>query len=195
MSVLGAIAGGVVGAAANIGGTAFQYYAQKEAQKKNKKNYKNRYLWQMEDMRNAGLNPILSYQQSPGSGAMAPSGQVGGGAAEAMARGSEVTTGLELSRARKKQQYAGIALMGAQAGQAQSDDALKQGQLDQARATTALVKAQQREQELYNVKTSKQIETWRNAPGTARAWSDALAETVNKWLPWKMQPGGGVRRR
>lgn len=32
--------------------------------------YQNRYQWQMEDMRKAGLNPILSYKQSaPGGGA------------------------------------------------------------------------------------------------------------------------------
>jgi len=30
--------------------------------------YKHRYQWQMQDMRKAGLNPMLSFMQSPGSG-------------------------------------------------------------------------------------------------------------------------------
>ena len=67
----GALGGGLLGAASSIGGsflenelakgrTKDQYQYQKQL-------YENRYQWQMEDMRRAGLNPILSYKTGAGS--------------------------------------------------------------------------------------------------------------------------------
>lgn len=56
---------GTFGAAA-IGG-AGQYFAAKQAQRAQKEFYKNRHQWEVSDLRAAGLNPILSATQGPGS--------------------------------------------------------------------------------------------------------------------------------
>ena len=71
----GAVAGAVVGAGASIAG---QYFANKQARGSvnrqiafQREAYQHRYQWQMNDMRAAGLNPILSYSQGPPAG---PSG-------------------------------------------------------------------------------------------------------------------------
>lgn len=67
VSVWGAIAG----AAIDIGGKVGGYFAEKEASeqqnKRRKQTQKKAYQWTMEDMRAAGLNPILAYQQGPTS--------------------------------------------------------------------------------------------------------------------------------
>lgn len=70
-------AGAVLGAAA-IGGAA-SYFGQQSANAANeqaadvawersREAYQNRYLWQMQDMERAGLNPILAYQNPPPGG-------------------------------------------------------------------------------------------------------------------------------
>lgn len=62
--MLGAIAGSIVGAAGDIGGAFLQNEFNKGRMKDQymyaKQMYENRYQWQMEDMRKAGLNPMLS---------------------------------------------------------------------------------------------------------------------------------------
>lgn len=56
--------GGLIGGAASSG---LSFLASKQAYNRAKKMYKSRYQWTMEDMRKAGLNPILAYQQGVGS--------------------------------------------------------------------------------------------------------------------------------
>lgn len=70
---------GLIGGAVTTG-TSFLAAAQQR--KFIKQMYKHRYQYQMEDMRKAGLNPILSYSQAP------PSGPGGGMAAIADMAGS-----------------------------------------------------------------------------------------------------------
>lgn len=64
-----AVAGAAIGAGASIAG---QYFANKQARGAvnrqiafQREAYQHRYQWQMDDMRRAGLNPILSYSQGP----------------------------------------------------------------------------------------------------------------------------------
>lgn len=59
-SLLGTIGGAAVGGAG-------AYFAAKQAQRAQKEFYRNRHQWEVEDLRRAGLNPILSATQGPGS--------------------------------------------------------------------------------------------------------------------------------
>lgn len=68
----GTIAGAAIGGGLGIGGSALSASAARRAAKRAYQRqvrfYKNRYQWQMEDMKSAGLNPILAYQTgAPGS--------------------------------------------------------------------------------------------------------------------------------
>ena len=65
----GAVAGAAIGAGASIAG---QYFANRASRRSVNRQLAwqreatiNRYQWQMDDMRKAGLNPILSYRQAP----------------------------------------------------------------------------------------------------------------------------------
>lgn len=100
-----AIAGGLIGGALSIGGTALSNRNAKKAARKNRRfqrdMYKNRYKYTMADMRRAGLNPILAYSQGPGS---APSGATAqtfdyGNSAGAVAKGAQAGIQAKLARA------------------------------------------------------------------------------------------------
>lgn len=77
----GALTGGILGAAGNIGGAAITAKAQRKEAKKNR-DFQERmsntaYQRSMADMEKAGLNPILAYKQGPaattaGSQALVP---------------------------------------------------------------------------------------------------------------------------
>lgn len=76
--------------ASNIAGGILSDAAGRAESRRNRKwqvdFFRNRYQWQMEDMRRAGLNPILAASQSPGgvpSGGVAQQGAAGEGLAAA----------------------------------------------------------------------------------------------------------------
>lgn len=73
--------GAVIGGAMQLGGTALQQKYNKRAartqMKFQERMYKSRYQMTMEDMRLAGLNPILAYQQGPGSSPRGAAAQIG----------------------------------------------------------------------------------------------------------------------
>lgn len=56
--------GGLLGAGASAG---LSYLMAKDAREAQREAYQNRYQWMMQDMRKAGLNPILAYKTSPGN--------------------------------------------------------------------------------------------------------------------------------
>lgn len=58
------------------------------AWKRQKKAYKHRYQWQVEDMRKAGLNPMLSFDTGAGSVGSAPVNQEAGALGEGIAAAS-----------------------------------------------------------------------------------------------------------
>lgn len=69
-----------IGAAGNFAGSAIQYAAnkdlQKRAQRYAERNYQHRYQWAMEDLRKAGLNPILA-GLGPGNAPGGPTASIG----------------------------------------------------------------------------------------------------------------------
>lgn len=75
MGAIGAIGGSVIGTAGNLWGASKQNTFNAEQALKQmlfqERAYKNRYQWQVEDMKKAGLNPALAYSQGAGS---SPSG-------------------------------------------------------------------------------------------------------------------------
>lgn len=79
-AVLGALGG--FGSEALSKGLDFglNFASAKQAQDFAKKVYKNRYQWMVSDLEKAGLNPMLAYTQSPGSGPSGEAFTTGGGA-------------------------------------------------------------------------------------------------------------------
>lgn len=65
----GSMTGGIAG---SLFSSAFDVWAGRQAAEDQRafdeRAYRHRYQWQMEDMRKAGLNPMLAYMQSPGAG-------------------------------------------------------------------------------------------------------------------------------
>jgi len=130
MSLLGSVGSAIGGGAAGLAGTAATAYAnyklQKDAQEHQKKMYRSRYQWTMEDMNKAGLNPILAYKQGPGSAGSTPMASVPDA-------GNAITAG---------------ALRGAQAAQAAANIHLTE---EQARLTTAKAIKEERFTPFYKV--------------------------------------------
>ncbi len=88
-------------------GASFAQKQAKKAWKRQQQMYKHRYQWQMEDMRKAGLNPILAYRQTPPgttiSGGGPPAGMGSGGAGLASA-------GVSAKAERRNQRTQGMLL-------------------------------------------------------------------------------------
>lgn len=68
---------------AAVGGAVLDHtlnsYAARKAYKRNKTMYKNRHQWEVEDLRKAGLNPIMSAMKGAPVGAAAPQASTKGG--------------------------------------------------------------------------------------------------------------------
>lgn len=133
---MGALLGGSLGLAGGLASAAASFALQEDAQKFAKGMYKHRYRYTMDDMRKAGLNPILAYSQGVGGGVSAPMGNAPDMAtamssgAESGARRGKISTEKDLIR----QQTSTSA---AQAADATAGAALKTAQ---ARLTTAQAK-------------------------------------------------------
>ena len=81
-----AVIGGLASAFGQSSANKAAQRASREQMDFQRESYQNRYQWSMADMRKAGLNPILAYKSSPGSGlggaSYAP-GNVGAGVSSA----------------------------------------------------------------------------------------------------------------
>lgn len=98
MPLPGALLGGLLGGLGSIFGSSIEATSAQRAAAANRdfqeRMYKHRYQYQMEDMREAGLNPLLAFQQAPpaspqGATAQVPrgTGQAAVASATAMAQG------------------------------------------------------------------------------------------------------------
>lgn len=128
--VFGAIAGAVLGGAASLIGqeranraTAASARDQMAFQERM---YKNRYQMQMADMKKAGLNPMLSYSQSPGP---APTGARY--EAQNVAQGIPAAVNSAFTNWKLGQE---VKLTNANTGKAQADADRAQAEADLARA-------------------------------------------------------------
>lgn len=132
----GAIIGAGIGAASSLFGAAKQNEAAEEAASAQMAHqiamYQNRYQWQMEDMRKAGLNPILAYRQgAPGGGAGASYTPVNVGAAGVQGAASAMQS-YQASRQ--------ADLLKAQEGKADAEKAVAVETAKQVRDQNALTK-------------------------------------------------------
>jgi len=119
---MGGLAGGLVGGIFGLAGQALANRASRQSQQEaidaQKHFYKNRYKWQMADMRRAGLNPILAYQQGapggPGIGTFqgAPTSNLGETVVSTAKAGSKLKSELAILANQKgitKAQIANVA--------------------------------------------------------------------------------------
>nr|DAG83717.1 MAG TPA: DNA pilot protein [Microviridae sp.] len=131
-----------IGGAANLGSSAFSAYFSWKHQKEV---MKNRHQWEVDDMRKAGLNPILSATGGSGAGGNAPT-IVAPDLAGAMKSGAETETQRSeknLKDALEKQTYVQNSALQADAG-------LKRAQSVAADSSSNLMWSQTKGQEIAN---------------------------------------------
>lgn len=139
MSLFGSAAGAIAGAVGSLIGGGLQNSANSaaaaQANSWNKENYQHRYQWAVEDMRKAGLNPILAATQGiagnvNGASALAASNTMGQSVSAGMSAGAAA----ESASAAKKQ---------ANTAQSLADSQI---QLNQANAAAAAASASGQQQ-------------------------------------------------
>lgn len=90
IGLIAPIIGGLLGGAAS---GAFGMASAKQQQSATTQQYKHRYQWTMDDLKAAGLNPMLAMNQGAVSGggamAMAPTPDIGSSVSQGVARGTE----------------------------------------------------------------------------------------------------------
>lgn len=88
---IGAVAGGIIGAAGSyLSGQSSARYAERS--------YKHRYRWMVNDLKKAGLNPMLAVSQGPGSPPQPDFPNVGEAAVEGAATGAQAASAAQLLR-------------------------------------------------------------------------------------------------
>lgn len=90
-AAIGGIAGGILGAAGSI-------FSGKQSADYAERSYKHRYRWMVNDLRKAGLNPMLAVSQGPGSPPQPDFPNAGEGAL----RGAEAGSAVALARLQAK---------------------------------------------------------------------------------------------
>lgn len=136
MLAWGGAAGGLFGMAGSLGSAAMAAKEAKRNRKFQERMAKTKYQYTMEDMKKAGLNPILAYKGIGGgtpSGSMAAVPDLGGTAAKAAEAGTKAV----LSMSQKK---ANLAQAGAADATARNQDA--QANLHAADLPAAMVRGQ-----------------------------------------------------
>lgn len=118
-------AGGIIGSAISAAFAAKQAKLQRAFQKEM---YQNRYQYTMDDMRSAGLNPILAYQQgvgNPGAGSMAGVPDFG----SSMAKGASAGLGAYKAASEKRAIDQGTATAEALGKKHDSERAINEARL------------------------------------------------------------------
>jgi len=97
---MAAVIGGAMVGSALIGGAGAMLSGDQSARAA-ERNYKHRYQWQMQDMRKAGLNPMLAFQHAAPNVPQPTFPNVGEAAAEAGTKAGSVTSAAKLQRAQE----------------------------------------------------------------------------------------------
>lgn len=207
LPLLAPIIGAAIGGGASLIGGAMQNAAAERASDKQmafqERSARHSYQWATEDMRKAGINPILSYKQG-GSGtlsgssytpqnigaAFASGAAAGAGPASSAVQASRQQTELDniradtaLKAAQDKTQTALQIQAMAQAGQANANSALAYEQADTQRWNHALAKSQMiQNAPKETLATLDDLYYQSPAAGplhTARRWAEALTGVGN----------------
>lgn len=109
--LLGAIAGPAVGAAISGLGS---FFSGKQAADQAKENYKKRYQWQVQDLKKAGLNPMLAVSQGAPNVPQAPVPDIGDSIVKGANVGSAVSAQAKLLQSQKENVEADTVLKGSQ---------------------------------------------------------------------------------
>jgi len=182
-----AIGGGIASA---VQGSIQNFLSIREAAKQRKfikKMYRHRYQYQMEDMRKAGLNPILSYAQAPptGPGGSIPNlvaADIAGGAAKGAAAGESTARTGRVSSEREliKQQTTTSAAQGraadATAANQSADATLKGFAMPKARAQHDLYMTPQGRDLMYGIEGNSAY----GIPGRIRAVTEDVGKNWNR---------------
>jgi len=171
----------------DVGRTAAQVYSTQWAQKKNTRNLQHRYRWAMNDMRKAGLNPILGFGGgTPGVSATAQpislqSSSIGQVLLQAQRQADEI----KKLKAETGQATAGRDLRKTQDQLAYQDVRLRDWMIDTQKATArkteaeadrAEIEARMRAYELPSAKAAYDLDVTR--PGTFLRWLNRASESL-----------------
>lgn len=201
LSSISGIASAAIGAGASVFGAVSQNQASRravdEANEFSERTLRNRYQWTVEDMRNAGLNPMLAYQQGAGSGAQGAMYQpqnVGAGVGPAI---NTAVSAAAVENTIKKQEKE-IKLIEAQEKNTQQDTKVKKAVETNTFSDTVLKHAQQilatSQSGVHNAQSSKiqeetvltkldQFRAEAVASG-AKSEKEILDTTLGKFLRW-----------
>lgn len=193
----GAAAGTVLGAVGTAVTAHLSNRAAEKAQEHQKKMYRSRYQWTMEDMRLAGLNPMLAYRQGvggPGSAPMAQVpdfGQAAVGGMQAGAKTAKVTPETELLRQQTttSARHANALDAGAHKDKMLAGQAWANTRLTGEQELTELRRRQNIEaattaQELANIKGATKADMDKTSAGRFRIWADQWLGTARKVIPF-----------
>ena len=165
MGIFGDLAG-VIGAVGGITGAQEANAANKKAAGRQmdfqERSYRHRYQWQMQDMKAAGLNPILSYKTGAGSslpGASYQAQNVGQAIGPNLIAGENTAISSRRAKADVKQKGAATSQLKAQVGLTNSAASLNMAKAIQTNVATKLGAAQT----IYQLRMNSIVRTRKDA--------------------------------
>ena len=159
-AAVGAAAGGLMGMFGSLGSAKMSQKTAKKQMGFQEYMYKRRYQMTMADMRKAGLNPILAYQQGGGaapSGARATIPDIGASMVSGARKGAMLAQELRNLKAVERRDRKAGDLMGSQQAVAAQDQWIKRHQREILRMQIPSARAVG---EYYSTPTGKWSKKW-----------------------------------
>lgn len=174
-AVPGMIIGGGLNMAGGIAGAIASSHQAKLQRRFQERMYRHRYRYQMQDMRKAGLNPILAFRNSPPGAPSGASAKIPNVAADAV--------NSALSARMQRQQLNNMRQQEQLDFERVATERMKQMQLGGQRG---LLEAQRKGTNLNNAMTERMLP---RATAEAAVYEDALGG----WLPWINQVSSALQ--